>query len=43
MEDLIGYIGLGLIIWSAIAGLVVDGCGTFVRNVGHILAFEYQC
>ena len=38
MEDLIGYIGLGLIIWSAIAGLVVDGCGTFVRNVGHILA-----
>ena len=37
MEDLIGYIGLGLIIWSAIAGLVADGCGTFVRNAGHIL------
>ena len=27
MEDVIGYIGLGLIIWSAIAGLVADGCG----------------
>ena len=37
MEDVVGYIGLGLIIWSAIAGLVVDGCGTFLRNAGHIL------
>ena len=38
MEDLVGYIGLGLIIWSAITGIVLDGCGTFVRNAGHILA-----
>jgi ABC-type polysaccharide/polyol phosphate export permease len=38
MQDLIGYIGLGLIIWSAIAGIVLDGCGTFVRNASHIVA-----
>jgi len=35
--DLIGYIGLGIIIWSAISGLVLDGCVTFVRNANHIL------
>ena len=37
VKDVVGYIGLGLIIWSAIAGFVVDGCMTFLRNAGHIL------
>jgi ABC-type polysaccharide/polyol phosphate export permease len=37
MANLVGYIGLGVIIWSAISTLVLEGCGTFVRNSGHIL------
>ena len=36
--DLIGYIGLGIIIWSAISTLVIEGCSTFVRNTGQILS-----
>src|SRR5215467_8477993 len=27
----VGYIGLGVITWSAISSLVTDGAGTFVR------------
>src|SRR5690242_14023129 len=34
---LIGYIGLGLIIWSAISSFVTEGCTTFVRNAPLIL------
>jgi ABC-type polysaccharide/polyol phosphate export permease len=38
IKDLIGYIGLGIIIWSAIGTLVSEGCGAFVRNSSHILS-----
>jgi len=36
--DLIGYVGLGIIVWSAISTLVIEGCSTFVRNTGQILS-----
>jgi ABC-type polysaccharide/polyol phosphate export permease len=36
--DKVGYIGLGMIVWSAISSLVMEGCSTFVRNAGHIQA-----
>jgi ABC-type polysaccharide/polyol phosphate export permease len=36
--NLIGYVGLGIIIWSAITALVLDGSMTFVRNREYILA-----
>jgi ABC-type polysaccharide/polyol phosphate export permease len=35
--QLVGYIGLGIIIWSAMTMLVVEGSGTFVRNRDYIL------
>src|ERR1700681_4623509 len=38
VTGLIGYIGLGIIIWSAITALVTEGSATFVRNREHILA-----
>jgi ABC-type polysaccharide/polyol phosphate export permease len=38
IRDLIGYIGLGIIIWSAISTLVIEGCSTFVRNTAQILS-----
>lgn len=38
VTGLIGYIGLGIIVWSAITALVIDGAGTFVRNREYILA-----
>jgi ABC-type polysaccharide/polyol phosphate export permease len=38
IRDLIGYIGLGIIIWSAISTMVIEGCSTFVRNTGQILS-----
>ena len=31
-----GYIGLGIIIWSAISSIVIEGCGAFTRNSGLI-------
>lgn len=37
IKDVVGYIGLGIIIWSAISALVLEGCGTFVRNANLIL------
>jgi ABC-type polysaccharide/polyol phosphate export permease len=37
MRSLIGYLALGIIIWSAISTLVLEGCDTFVRNASHIL------
>jgi ABC-type polysaccharide/polyol phosphate export permease len=37
IKTLIGYIGLGIITWSAISTLVLEGCSTFVRNFNQIL------
>lgn len=34
----IGFIGLGIIIWSAITSLVSEGATTFVRNAGYIIS-----
>jgi homopolymeric O-antigen transport system permease protein len=36
VTDLIGYIGLGIIIWTAISTLIMEGATTFVRNAGLI-------
>jgi ABC-type polysaccharide/polyol phosphate export permease len=36
MTDIIGYIGLGIIVWTAISSLVLEGCGVFVRNAGYV-------
>lgn len=38
MADLVGYVGLGIITWTAIIALVSEGSTTFVRNREHILA-----
>jgi ABC-type polysaccharide/polyol phosphate export permease len=38
MTDLIGYIGLGIIVWSAITALIGEGTSTFVRNREFILS-----
>ncbi len=38
IQQFIGYIGLGIIIWSVISTTVLEGCGTFVRNAGLILS-----
>lgn len=37
MVDIVGYIGLGIIIWTAIASLVIEGSGAFVRNAGYVM------
>jgi ABC-type polysaccharide/polyol phosphate export permease len=37
-KNLIGYIGLGIIIWAAITALVAEGASTFVKNREHILS-----
>ena len=34
--DLIGYVGLGIIIWSLLSSSIVDGASTFVRNASYI-------
>jgi ABC-type polysaccharide/polyol phosphate export permease len=34
--DIIGYVGIGIIVWSAISSLVIEGAGTFVRNAGYV-------
>jgi ABC-type polysaccharide/polyol phosphate export permease len=36
ISDIIAYIGLGIIIWSAISSLLVEGAGTFVRNASYV-------
>jgi ABC-type polysaccharide/polyol phosphate export permease len=38
VTDLIGYIGLGIIIWTTISALIMEGTTTFVRNAGLITA-----
>jgi ABC-type polysaccharide/polyol phosphate export permease len=37
VTDLIGYVGLGIVVWSAITALVAEGSATFVRNREYIL------
>ena len=34
--DLIGYIGLGIIVWSFISSSIIEGASTFVRNASYI-------
>ena len=36
MVDIVGYIGLGIIIWTAISSLVIEGSAAFVRNAGYV-------
>src|SRR6185503_6495837 len=36
VSDIIAYVGLGIIIWSALSALVIEGAGTFVRNAPYI-------
>jgi ABC-type polysaccharide/polyol phosphate export permease len=36
ITDLVGYIGLGIIIWTTISTLIMEGTTTFVRNAGLI-------
>jgi ABC-type polysaccharide/polyol phosphate export permease len=36
LSDIIAYIGLGIMIWSAISSLINEGAGTFVRNTGYV-------
>jgi ABC-type polysaccharide/polyol phosphate export permease len=36
MTDIIGYVGIGIIVWTAITALVTEGSTTFVRNAGQI-------
>lgn len=36
VADIIAYIGLGIIVWSAISALIIDGGGVFVRNAGYL-------
>ncbi len=38
VSNLIAYIGLGIIVWSAITGLIGEGTITFVRNREYILS-----
>jgi len=33
---IIGHAGIGIIVWSAIASLVIESPGTFVRNCGYV-------
>jgi ABC-type polysaccharide/polyol phosphate export permease len=34
--DIIGYIGLGIVIWTGISSLIAEGAGTFVRNSPYV-------
>ena len=38
MTGLIGYIGLGIIVWTALTSLISEGTTVFVRNRDHILS-----
>jgi ABC-type polysaccharide/polyol phosphate export permease len=37
IKDLVGYLALGIIFWTAISGLILEGCDTFVRNASQLL------
>jgi ABC-type polysaccharide/polyol phosphate export permease len=34
--DIVAYVAIGMIVWSAISSLVIEGSGTFVRNAGYV-------
>lgn len=36
VSDIIAYVGVGIIVWSAISALVIEGGGVFVRNAGYL-------
>jgi ABC-type polysaccharide/polyol phosphate export permease len=36
LRDIIGYVAIGIIVWSAIASLIAEGTMSFVRNVGYV-------
>jgi ABC-type polysaccharide/polyol phosphate export permease len=36
VSNIIAYVGLGIITWSAISSLVIEGAGTFVRNATYV-------
>ena len=36
LKDIIGYVGVGIIVWSAISALISEGSGCFVRNAGYL-------
>lgn len=36
IKDIIGYIGIGIIIWSAMSALISEGSGSFVKNAGYV-------
>jgi ABC-type polysaccharide/polyol phosphate export permease len=36
IRDIIGYIGLGIVIWTGISSLISEGSSTFVRNGSYI-------
>jgi len=36
VTDIIAYVGLGIIVWSAISALIIEGGGVFVRNAGYL-------
>lgn len=38
VSELIGYIGLGIIVWSAITAQIGEGAATFLRNREYILS-----
>src|SRR3954463_14445888 len=35
LRDIIGYVAIGIIVWSAIASLISEGTMSFVRNTGY--------
>lgn len=36
VTDIIAYVGLGIIVWSAISALIGEGGSVFVRNAGYL-------
>lgn len=36
LKDIIGYVGVGIIVWSAMSALISEGSGCFVRNAGYV-------
>ena len=36
VTDILAYVGIGIIIWSAISALITEGAGVFVRNAGYL-------
>jgi ABC-type polysaccharide/polyol phosphate export permease len=36
LRDIVGYVAIGIIVWSAIAALISEGTMSFVRNTGYV-------